>query len=60
VWHIEPRGLTLCAMPISVVMATNNIFTTELFEGTPPAPSHWWYYSFETGQHIAFFQRRAL
>jgi hypothetical protein len=36
------------------------IFTTELFEGTPPAPSNWWYYSFETGQHIAFFQRRTL
>lgn len=36
------------------------IFTTELFEDTPPAPSKWWYYSFETGQHIAFFQRRTL
>lgn len=36
------------------------IFTTELFEGKPPAPSEWWYYSFETGQHIAFFQKRTL
>jgi hypothetical protein len=36
------------------------IFTTELFEGAPPAPTEWWYYSFETGQHIAFFQRRTL
>ena len=36
------------------------IFTTELFEGTPPAPSEWWYYSFEMGQHIAFFQKRTL
>ena len=36
------------------------IFTTELFTGTPPAPSEWWYYSFETGQHIAFYQRRTL
>jgi hypothetical protein len=36
------------------------IFTTELFKGAPPAPSKWWYYSFETGQHIAFFQRRTL
>lgn len=36
------------------------IFTTELFEGSPPAPEQWWYYSFETGQHIAFFQRRTL
>jgi hypothetical protein len=36
------------------------IFTTELFEGLPPRPEQWWYYSFETGQHIAFFQRKTL
>jgi len=36
------------------------IFTTDLFEGKPPSPDQWWYYSFETGQHIAFFQRRTL
>jgi len=36
------------------------IFSTELFEGTPPIPGQWGYYSFETGQHIAFFQRRTL
>ena len=36
------------------------IFTTELFEGDPPSPDEWWYYSFETGQHISFFQKRTL
>lgn len=36
------------------------IFTTELYEGNYPPPDKWWYYSFETGQHIAFFQRRTL
>ena len=36
------------------------IFSTQLFEGKPPAPEEWWYYSLETGQHIAFFQRRTL
>lgn len=36
------------------------IFSTELYEGKPPDPSQWWYYSFETGQHIAFFQQRTL
>lgn len=36
------------------------IFTTELFQGPPPKPDNWWYYSFETGQHISFFQRRTL
>lgn len=36
------------------------IFTTQLFDGSPPQPEKWWYYSFETGQHISFFQRRTL
>ena len=40
--------------------ASTFIFTTELFSGLPPDPEQWWYYSFETGQHIAFFQRRTL
>lgn len=35
------------------------IFTTELFEGSPPAPD-WWYYAFATGQHISFFTRQTL
>jgi len=36
------------------------IFSTELFEGNPPPPDNWWYYSFETGQHISFFQHITL
>jgi hypothetical protein len=36
------------------------IFTTDLYEGKLPLPDQWWYYSFETGQHISFFQRRTL
>ena len=36
------------------------LFTTELYEGTPPDPDAWWYYTFATGQHIGFFQRRTL
>ena len=36
------------------------LFTTELYQGPPPDPSVWWYYSFATGQHIGFFQRRTL
>lgn len=35
------------------------IFTTVLYRGAPP-PESWWYYSFDTGQHIGFFQRRTL
>jgi hypothetical protein len=36
------------------------IFSTELFEGSPPAPNTWWYYTLETGQHVSFFQKRTL
>jgi hypothetical protein len=36
------------------------IFTTELYEGAVPKPEEWWYYTFATGQHIGFFQRRTL
>jgi len=36
------------------------IFTTVLFSGYPPAPGNWHYYSFETGQHISFYQKRTL
>ena len=40
--------------------AENFIFTTELFDGEPPLPENWGYYSLETGQHISFYQRRTL
>jgi hypothetical protein len=36
------------------------IFSTELFSGEPPAPGSWWYYTFETGQHISFYQKKTL
>ena len=35
------------------------ICSTELFEGKPPEP-RWWYYAFEAGQHIAFYQEKSL
>jgi Methyltransferase domain len=36
------------------------IFSTELFTDEPPAPDAWWYYTFEAGQHISFYQLRTL
>lgn len=36
------------------------IFSTELFDGDPPAPQDWWYYTPDTGQHISFYQLRTL
>lgn len=35
-------------------------FSTLLFDGPPPDPKTWWYYSLDTGQHISFFQRLTL
>lgn len=40
--------------------AQSLLFTTELYRGAPPHPDTWWYYTFPTGQHIGFFQRRTL
>ena len=36
------------------------LFTTELYAGAPPPPDQWWYYTFDTGQHIGFYQRKTL
>jgi hypothetical protein len=35
------------------------ITSTELYRGALP-PDDWWYYANDTGQHIAFYQRRTL
>jgi hypothetical protein len=35
------------------------IFSTLLFKSRPPAKD-WWYYVFDTGQHISFYQARTL
>ncbi len=36
------------------------LFTTELYMGPEPPRKEWWYYAFNTGQHISFFQRKTL
>ena len=36
------------------------IFSTLLYEGEPPRPEQWWYYSLESGQHISFFRLGTL
>jgi len=35
------------------------IFSTQTYAGDLP-PTDWWYYAFETGQHISFYQARTL
>lgn len=36
------------------------IFTTETYEGATSPDQQWWYYSFNTGQHVSFYQVRTL
>jgi len=36
------------------------IFSTLTFSDNQIPPNSWWYYSFETGQHITFYQPRTL
>ncbi len=36
------------------------IFSTELISNPPPTSGDWWYYSFQHGQHIAFYSRETI
>jgi hypothetical protein len=40
--------------------ASAAVLTTELLPEPVPDPASWWYYAFETGQHVSFFERRTL
>jgi hypothetical protein len=55
-----PDPLSFVAESMAQNKSRTMIFSTELFEGVPPKPESWWYYTFETGQHISFFQRKTL
>lgn len=52
--------MTFIYETLAKTKARTFLFSTELFRGTPPAPDSWWYYAFETGQHISFYQRKTL
>lgn len=57
--HVEdPRVFVETALAAGG--ADTLVFTTELYTGSPPRPADWWYYSFETGQHIAFYRHDTL
>ena len=36
------------------------IFSTQVYEEGHPPGTGWWYYSFETGQHISFYTKKTL
>ncbi len=44
---------------LTVYLSNSFLFTTLTFEGAIPDKS-WWYYTFESGQHITFYQSRSL
>ncbi|WP_052580683.1 class I SAM-dependent methyltransferase [Leptospira inadai] len=44
----------------SLSRADTFVFTTEIFREPVPDPRDWFYYAFEGGQHIIFFQNRTL
>lgn len=55
-----PDPMQFIEETLSAAKSETLIFSTELFKGAAPAPGDWWYYAFETGQHISFFQYRTL
>ncbi len=54
-----PDPLTWIRDVLARAGSSTLIFSQELFSGPPP-PKDWWYYSFETGQHISFYQSKTL
>jgi len=56
--HIE-NPLEFIKTSLAETGASTIIFSTTLFNGNPP-PFSWWYYCFETGQHISFYQIKTL
>ncbi len=41
-------------------LADTIIFSTELLPVEKPDPKDWWYYSFDHGQHVAFYSSKTL
>jgi len=52
--------MTFIEKSLQLTMDGLFIFSTQTFEGKPPLPDAWWYYSLETGQHISFYQTRTI
>ncbi len=56
--HVEDP-LAFLSSEMDRYQCKNIVFSTLTFSGTVPAPD-WWYYAFDTGQHITFYQSRTL
>jgi len=54
-----PDPLQFIRAALSESECSTFIFSTVLFQGQPP-PVDWWYYVFNTGQHISFYRLETL
>lgn len=41
-------------------ISNNVLFSTRVYNGKPPQPDSWWYYSLNSGQHISFYSVNTL
>lgn len=57
--HVEDP-LSFLEQIMNSTGAKTVIFSTILYQGKPPQPQDWWYYSLHSGQHISFFRRDTL
>lgn len=55
-----PDPLDFLSTTLRRFNAGSVIVSTETYSGTVPPDLSWWYYAFETGQHIAFFRHDTL
>jgi len=42
------------------LMAPNLLISTKIIPSPTPAPTKWWYYGLDHGQHIGFFRKKTL
>jgi hypothetical protein len=57
--HVS-NPVTFISDALARARSSTVIFSTLLYEGEPPLPEKWWYYSLASGQHISFFRRQTL
>lgn len=55
---VDPVGFLLDLM--RDMQTRTLLISTELFAGRAPDPGTWWYYAFDTGQHISFYRSSTL
>lgn len=60
VFEHVPDPLEFVSSSFSRYNSNYMIFSTLTHNDSEPPPRDWWYYTFETGQHISLYHRRSL